>query len=57
MGIDFGHFALELGMVFEGITCTGVYERVFSFQFQINKKERAICKFEMAFKKSLLLLF
>ena len=39
MGIDFGHFALELGMVFEGITCTGVYERVFSFQFQISKKE------------------
>ena len=41
MGIDFGHFALELGMVFEGITCTGVYERVFSFQFQsVRKKER-----------------
>ena len=57
MGIDFGHFAVELGMVFEGITCTGVYERVFSFQFQISKKEREICKFEMAFKKSLLLLF
>ena len=57
MGIDFGHFALELGMVFEGITCTEVYERVFSFQFQISKKEREICEFEMAFKKSLLLLF
>ena len=28
-GIDFAHFGLELGMVFEGTT--GVYERMYSF--------------------------
>ena len=37
--IDFLHFSLESGMVFEGTT--GVYERTYlSFQFQMNKKER-----------------
>ena len=25
---------------------------IFSFQFQMNKKERVICEFEVAFKKS-----
>ena len=35
-GIDFAHFGLESGMVFEGNT--GVYERI---QFQMSKeKER-----------------
>ena len=33
-------------MVFEGTT--GPYERIFSFQFQMSKKEREICEFEMA---------
>ena len=49
-------FALESGMVIQGTT--EVYERLFqSFQFQKTKKERKICKFEMDFKKSVLLLF
>ena len=43
------------GMVFEGTT--GVYERIYQFLFQMSKKERKICKLEMAFKKSFLLLF
>ena len=33
-GIDFAHFGLESGMVFEGNT--GVYERI---QFQISKEK------------------
>ena len=38
-GIDFLHFSLESGMVFEGTT--GVYERTYlSIQFQMNMKER-----------------
>ena len=42
MGIDFAHFGLELGMVFEGTT--GVYERIIlSFQFQMITKEKEIC--------------
>ena len=28
-GTDFGHFGLELGMVFEG--ATGMYERIYRF--------------------------
>ena len=43
------------GMVFEGTT--GVYESIYQFLFQMSKKERKICKLEMAFKKSFLLLF
>ena len=43
-------------MVFEGIT--GVYERIYFFNSKSEKKkEREICEFEMAFKKSFLLLF
>ena len=34
-------------MVFEEM-----HEHFFSFQFQMNKKERVICEFEVAFKKS-----
>ena len=30
-GIDFAHFCLESGMVFEGTT--GVYERIYPFNF------------------------
>ena len=42
-------------MVFE--RTTGVYERIIlSFQFQMSKKDREICEFEMDFKKSFLLL-
>ena len=37
-GIDFLHFSLESGMVFEG--STGVHERICRFKFQINEKER-----------------
>ena len=43
--IDFAHFGLELGVVYEGTTAS-------VYQFQINKKERVICEFEMDFKKS-----
>ena len=31
-GIDFAHFGLESGMVFEGTT--GVYERIYRFNFK-----------------------
>ena len=46
-GVHFAHFGLESGMVFEGTT--GVYE-LLSFQFQMSKKEREICEFEMDLK-------
>ena len=43
-GIHFAHFGLELGMVFEGTTeCMNV----FIVQFQMSKKERELCEFEM----------
>ena len=48
-GIDFAHFGLESGMVFE--ETKEVYERI------INKKEREICEFDAKFKKSFLLAF
>ena len=54
-GIDFAYFGLESGMVLEGTT--GVYWTYLSFQFQMTKKERKMCQFEMDFKKSFLLLF
>ena len=44
-GIDFAHFGLESGMVFEGTMHL-------SFQSQMSKKEREICEFEMGFTKS-----
>ena len=44
-------FCLELGMVFK--RTTGVYEVNYRFKFQMIKKEKEICKFEMDFKKSL----
>ena len=48
-GKHFAHFGLESGVVFEGTT--GVQLRTFlSFQFQMSKKEREICEFEMALK-------
>ena len=43
-----------------GYGCRGNYGSVWtylSFQFQISKKEREICEFEMNFKKYFLLLF
>ena len=52
MGIDFAHFGLESGMVFE--ETKGAYERICRF---MNKKEREICEFDAKFKKSLLLAF
>ena len=53
--IDFDHFGLESGLIFKGTT--GVYERIYFFQFQMSKKEREIFEFEMDFKKSFLFLF
>ena len=50
-GIEFAHFGLESGMVFEGIT--GVYERICLINSKrIVQKDRIKCKFEMDFKKS-----
>ena len=48
-GIDFAHFGLESGMVFE--ESKEVYERI------INKKSREICEFDAKFKKCFLLGF
>ena len=40
-GIDFAHFGLESGMVFEGTT--GVYERICRFNFKwVRKKEKYV---------------
>ena len=40
-GIDFAHFGLESGMVFEGTT--GVYERIYGFNFKwVRKKEKYV---------------
>ena len=44
-GIDFAHFDLESGMVFEGTTV-----RCLSFQFQMSKKGSEICEFDMDLK-------
>ena len=55
-GIDFAHYGLESGMVFE--KTTGGYEIIYRrFQFQMNKKEREICEFVVDFKNSFLLAF
>ena len=48
-GIDFAHFVLESGMVFE--ETKEVYERI------INKKEREICEFDAKFKKCFFFTF
>ena len=45
-GIHFAHFGLESGMVFGGTNYGSVW-RYLSFQFQMSKKEREICEFEM----------
>ena len=44
-GIDFAHFGLESGMVYE--ETKHVYERNGRF---VNKKEREICEFDAKFK-------
>ena len=49
IGMHFAHFGLQSGMVFGGTT--GVQLRTYlSFQFQMSKKEREICEFEMDLK-------
>ena len=48
-GIHFAHFGLESGMVFEGTTGRSVW-RYLAFQFQMGKKEREMCEFEMDLK-------
>ena len=45
-------FGLESSIVFEGTK--GVRERIYFFQFQMSKKEREICEFEMDLKYSFL---
>ena len=45
--VHFAHFGLESRMVFEGTT--GVYESIWSFQFQ-KEREGEICEFEMNLK-------
>ena len=55
-GIDFPHFGPESKI---GYGFPGNFESVrkyLLFQFQMSSKEREICQFEMAFKKSFLLL-
>ena len=48
-GINFDHFGLESGLVFEELReCMNSL----SFQFQMIQKERVICEIEMDFKKS-----
>ena len=48
-GIHFANFGLQSGMVFW--STKRVYERTsLSFQFQMSKKEREICEFEMDLK-------
>ena len=52
-GIHFAHFGLESSMVFEGTTeCMNV----FIVQFQMSKKEREICEFEMGLNNVLFAL-
>ena len=47
--MDLACFGLKSRMVFEGIReCMG---RICLFQFQMNKKEKVICEFQMGFKK------
>ena len=56
-GIDFPQFGPESKI---GYGFPGNFESVrkyLLFQFQMSSKEREICQFEMAFKKSFLLLF
>ena len=48
--IDFVHFGLELGMVYEGTTfyrlkCLNIL--ILLCQFQMNKKKQVICEFGM----------
>ena len=46
IGMHFADFGLESGWVFEGTT--RVYEHFYPwFQFQMSKKERKICEFEI----------
>ena len=44
-------FCLELGMVFK--RTMGVYKLNYRFKFQMIKKEKETCEFQMDFKKSL----
>ena len=53
MGIDFVHFGLELGVIFE--ETMGMYEHICHFNlFQMDQKERVISEFKMDLKKSCL---
>ena len=47
-GTDFSHFGLESGYGLRGKY--GSLLTYLSFQFQMRKKEREICEFEMDFK-------
>ena len=49
-GIDFDHFCLESGMVFEETPCERV--NVFIVSIPNESKKRAICEFERDFLKS-----
>ena len=49
-GVDFAHFGLESGMVFEETPCEGV--NVFIVSVPSESKKRAICEFERDFLKS-----
>ena len=47
-GIDFAHFGLESGIVFEGTT--GTYVRIYRFNSKWIRKKIEICEFEMHLK-------
>ena len=53
-GIHFVHFGLESSVVFEGTT--GVYAHNYHFQFQMNKNEIEIYKYETHLKNFLIAL-
>ena len=59
-GVDFAHFGLESGMVFEGTT--GVYERIYCFSSKLSQIHRVRKKRNMRIRmdfqiQSFLLLF
>ena len=51
-GIDFAHFGLESGWVFEGTT--GVYEGVYRFNSKGSKKERENMRIRNGFEEFVL---
>ena len=53
-GVDFTHFSLESGVVFEGTM--GVFERIYRFNFKFVRKKEKYSNSKWVFKKYFLLL-